>query len=91
VIGPAGIPVPDQVGFTLIGNADADNLRRFHPTCLNGFSDRRQHGRPYVCGIMFDPSGFRVDLPKFSVSFPANSELFIYEKYRRSSGTLVNG
>ena len=58
----AGVLVPHQSGFALIGNADGDDLLRFNLLIGQHLSATVQHALPDILWVMFDPAIVRIML-----------------------------
>src|SRR5690606_1132516 len=89
--GLAGFSVPDDRGFTLIGDSDTDNLLRVEPGTLQGTPAHCERTVPDLQSIMLDPTILRKILMKFLLSYSDLSSCVIKYDGSGTGCTLIDG
>ena len=59
------MPIPNDRGLALVGNADAGDVFCPEPPCLDSFIDHFECAPPDFEGIVLDPAGVRINLLVF--------------------------
>ena len=88
---PAGITLPYNGGFPLIGNADTGNLRGTELGIFQGLPAHRQGGFPDFLNIVLDPTIIWKKLGKFSLRRGYNGSPLIEDDRPGAGGSLVYG
>src|SRR5690606_40777692 len=90
VNGFAGLSIPDQCGFALIGDADGRHIASRDPGLAQRRLDRPDHAFPDFLGIMFYPAILGENLGELLLTHPGNAA--ILREYHRPArgGALID-
>src|ERR1039457_68474 len=91
VDGFAGLAVPDNRGFPLVGNADSGDLGGLNPRRLQGLLAGFFHRAPNLIGVMLNPAGLGEILGEFLVGAPHHLARVVKEVSPGAGGALVDG
>ena len=91
VDGFAGCLIPDDGGFTLVGDADTGNVICFHTQLFHSVLGNFQGGAPDFHSIVLDPAGLREDLTEFSLCGGADIACMIKQNAAGTGSTLIQG
>ncbi len=89
--GLAGLAVPDQRGFPLIGDADPGDLFGLDPGLLHHRAAGAGRRGPKVRRIMFDPARGRVMLGKLFLRHGCHAQVTVKQDRAAGCGALIDG
>jgi hypothetical protein len=84
-----GFAVPDDGGFSLVGNAHCADIRRPHARPIQGPSGRFQLCAPDFHRVMLDPARLRVNLREFLLGDPGHVAGLVEDDAACAGGPLV--
>jgi hypothetical protein len=82
--------IPDDRGFSLIGNANRSDIRCLKLCLGQGFGNHRQYRSPNFFGVVFNPPVRRKILLKFLLSDADNAAFLIKNHRSRAGGALID-
>ena len=86
----AGLAVPNDRGFALVGNANRRDILRRDASARHCGARGRDGCGPDPLRIMLDPAGLRKDLRKFKLGETDGRERCVEQKRARRSRPLIN-
>ena len=89
--GPAGLPVPDDGGLPLVGDADGGQLLRGHPGLGQHLRQDGILGGPDLHGVLLHPAGLGIDLGELPLGGADDVLLPVKEDAPAAGGPLVQG
>ena len=84
-------PVPQDGGFSLVGNPDAREVRRADARVSDRVSDHGARGTPDFLRIVRNPPGLRINLAEFRVGAAGDSTCPVDNEHGRARGALIDG
>ena len=87
----AGLGIPDNRGFALVGDADGGNVAGLDPGLGDGLPHRRQNRSPDIAHIMLDPARAGESLRKFLLGRRDRHHPFVKQDRPAGGGALVDG
>jgi hypothetical protein len=87
----AGLAVPDQRGFALVGDADPGQLTGLEPGLGERALDHRQGAAPDVLGVVLDPARLRVVLGELLLCLAERPAAPVEQHGAAAGGALVDG
>src|SRR4029453_11357299 len=85
----AGLAIPDDRRFPLIGDADRGNIPRAKVAAAEGFGRDRNLRCPDFAGVVLDPARLRKDLLKLLLADRDNGPVVIEHDGAGAGGPLV--
>ena len=89
-IGFAGIFIPDNGGFALVGDADGGDISGGESGFLQRLFAGGERGAPDFFRVMFDPAGLREKLLEFLLGGGNYLELVVKNNSPAGGGSLID-
>ena len=84
------LAIPDQRGLALVGDADADAITRRDAGRIVGATDRHEHARHDLAGLMLDPPRLRKVLREILRTLAQHTAVLTDEQHRRARRALID-
>ena len=91
VVGPAGVPVPDDRGLALVGDAQRGQVAAREPLVVQGGLDHRGGALPDLDRVVLDPARLRQDLLVLELVLGDLVAAVVEEHEAGAGGALVDG
>jgi hypothetical protein len=87
----AGLPVPQDRGLALVGDADRRDVAAAHARVAEGFAGGGERDPPDLLGVVLDPAGLRKMLGQLAIAAAENVSAGVEDERGGTGGALIEG